>query len=489
MKFVRQKVFSFCVIWLLAASSPWRLKAGDEVHAGPLFSRFALTLEAGERTEAAGPFFYRQQLESERTIGFPPVYSHVVDESIDAEEYDFVYPLLTYDRFGSEYRWQFFQLWSWAGGQNPDDSKARRFTIFPIYFQQRSDEDPELNYTAFLPFYGHLKSRLFRDSIFFVMFPVYSQTRKRDVVTDNYLFPFFHKRRGNNLQGWQFWPIYGEEHKGITTKTNGFGDVETIGGHEKGFVLWPIRLHQTTGIGTTNFQKESAVLPLYSSLRSTNRDSTTVLWPFFTWTEDRGKKYTEWDGPWPLVVIARGEGKTTTRFFPIYSRASNAVLQSDAYLWPLYKYNRAHSGPLDRERTRILLFLYSVVNEKNLETGKSKGRTDFWPLFHHRRDFNGNSYLQVLAPLEPFLPNNKSIERDYSPVWSLWRSEKNPRAGKTSQSFLWNLYRRETAPDSKKFSLLFGLIQYQSDPETKHLRLFYVPLSGQKRSDYVPEHR
>ena len=63
------------------------------------------------------------------------------------------------------------------------------------YFQQRSS-DPALNYTAVVPFYGHLENRFFRDEISFVMFPLYVRSRKSDVVTDNYLFPFFHLRHG-----------------------------------------------------------------------------------------------------------------------------------------------------------------------------------------------------------------------------------------------------------------------------------------------------
>ena len=74
----------------------------------------------------------------------------------------------------------------------------KRFTLFPIYFQQRSP-DPKENYTALASFYGHLRNRLFRDEIFFVMFPIYSETRKRDVVTENYLYPFFDLRHGDGL--------------------------------------------------------------------------------------------------------------------------------------------------------------------------------------------------------------------------------------------------------------------------------------------------
>jgi len=94
----------------------------------------------------------------------------------------------------------------------------------------------------------------------------------------------------------------------------------------------------------------------------------------------------------------------------------------------------------------------------------------------------------VLAPLEPFLPNNTSVERDLSPLWSLWRAEKNEKTGAASQSLLWNLYRRDTAPDARKCSLLFGLIQYQSDPEGRRWRVGCIPF-GKKKTSAEPSPR
>jgi hypothetical protein len=96
---------------------------------------------------------------------------------------------------------------------------------------------------------------------------------------------------------------------------------------------------------------------------------------------------------------------------------------------------------------------------------------------------DGRTRLQVGAVLEPLLPNIDSIERDWSPLWSFWRSESNPRDGATSQSLFWNLYRRESSPKGKKCSLLFGLFQYQSRAEGSRVRLFYIPFgSGKARS-------
>ena len=262
----------------------------------------------------------------------------------------------------------------------------------------------------------------------------------------------------------------------MTSKTNGFGDLETVGGHKKFFVLWPFYFNVTEGIGTENPAKSWGVLPLYVQTRSPARDATSVIWPFFSWIDERAKKYHEWQGPWPFVIFARGAGKTTSRVWPLFSQSHNATMQSDAYLWPVYQFKRTHSDPLDLQRTRILIYLYEDTVEKNTATGADKRRVDAWPFFTYHRDYTGNHRLQILAPLEPVLPNNRGVERNWSPLWSIWISENNPRSGARNQSLFWNLYRHEAAPGAKKCSLLFGLFQYQSDAEMKKLRLFYIPV-------------
>ena len=450
---------------------PMVARTKDSFDAGPIYEQFPLTLDSGYRAEAVGPFFFSQEKDTEKSWGIPPLFSRVTDPATETGESDLLYPLLTSETYGKEYRWQFCQLLSFSGGQTQAEVPENRFTIFPLYFQQRSP-DPDENYTAFFPLYGHLQNRLFRDDIFFVLFPIYSETRKRDIVTDNYLYPFFHLRHGDGLHGWQCWPVVGNEHKDVTTRTNGFGEVETIGGHDKSFFLWPLDLRQDTGIGTDNPAKFRASIPLYAVLRSPQRDSTSVLWPFFNWIDDREKKYREWEVPYPFIVIARGPGKTTTRFLPLFGRSHNDALESDFYLWPVYKYNRLHAGALDRERTRILFFLFCDMTEKNTDTGKAERRVDLLPLFTWHRDFNGNRRLQILAPIEPVLPGNHGIERNWSPLWSLWQAEENPQTGATSQSLLWNLYRRDAAPDLKKCSLLCGVFRYQSEAKETHWRVF-----------------
>lgn len=449
--------------------------AENDLVAGPLFSEFPLTIGNGHRTEILGPLFYDEQNGPEKTWALPPFFSHETRPDIHQREDDFLYPLLTYENFGTQYRWQFIQLFSTSGGEDPNNSFKKRVTIFPFYFRQRSTE-PEKNYTAFFPFYGEIKNRLFRDDIYFIMFPVYGRTRKHDVVNQNYLYPFFNVRYGDGMHGWQFWPIFGEEHKTVTYQTNHWGDVSKIGGHDHYFALWPIHFWQNNNIGTDNPQKIRADLPFYYVMRSSQRDSTSVLWPFFNWMNDRAKKYREWELPYPFIVVARGEGKTTTRVFPFFSRSHNATMEDNFYLWPLYKFNHIHSPPLDRKRTRILFYLFQNTVDKNTETGLDKRRVDLWPFFVYHRDFHGDTRLQLIAPIESVLPNNRGVERNWSPLWSIWISENNPQTGASSESFLWNLFRHESSPESKKTSFLFGLFQFQSNAKSKSVRLFYIPV-------------
>jgi len=455
----------------------------NSLSAGPLAQSFPLVLSKGERFEAMGPLYYQQQIESNKLWAVPPFFARVNDPDLDMTEVDVLYPMLTYDRFGKEYRFQIMQLFSFSGGQTLDEVDKDRFTLFPIYFQQRS-KDTNLNYTAVMPIYGTLKNRLFRDEIHFVAFPLYGQSKKKDVVTDNYLFPIFHLREGNNLKGWQVWPLVGHEFKGLTTKTNIYQEVETIPAHEKLFVLWPFFFNNDLNLGTENPQKVRVLLPFYSLERAPLRDSSTYLWPFFTYTDDREKKYHEYGLPWPLFVFARGD-KTINRVWPLFSQARNKEHISNFYIWPIWKYNRTMAEPLDRERTRIFFFLYSDLIERNTETSKHFRRVDFFPFFTFRKELDGRSRLQVLAPVEPFLPGNKSIERSYSPLWSLWRDERNPRTQESSQSLLWNLYRHEKTSTTTKNSLLFGLFQYEKAAEARSWRLFYVPF-GKRANGPAP---
>ncbi len=143
-----------------ASTAPLRSWGADAPDAGFLFDEFNLTLAPGHRTEALGPFYYSEQQETKRIWAVPPLLSYTRDPDTESKEFDFLYPVMTYDRHGDQYRWQFLQLLSFSGGPTQQETARDRFTVFPLYFQQRSS-DTSQNYTALFPFYGHLENQLF----------------------------------------------------------------------------------------------------------------------------------------------------------------------------------------------------------------------------------------------------------------------------------------------------------------------------------------
>ena len=201
----------------------WACAAEEPLSAGFLYDRFPLTLDSGRRTEAVGPLYATEERWPEdavppgtdpleatppvtkiaRTFTLAPLFNWNSEPLVENVSWDLAYPVITYDRYGGEYKLQVFQMLSFSGGRTQAHAEGKAFTLVPFFWYRHSAQDPSLNYAAFWPFYGYLQKRLFRDETRFILWPVYAQTRKRDVITDNYLVPFVHVRRGDGLKGWQ----------------------------------------------------------------------------------------------------------------------------------------------------------------------------------------------------------------------------------------------------------------------------------------------
>src|SRR5262249_52387290 len=98
------KVKCFVVFWCAALVFAPHSRAEADLSMGFLYDLFPLTLSSGYRAEAAGPFFYKEKKDTQRTWAVPPFCAHVQDSDLESEEFDIVYPLLSYDRYGAEYR-------------------------------------------------------------------------------------------------------------------------------------------------------------------------------------------------------------------------------------------------------------------------------------------------------------------------------------------------------------------------------------------------
>jgi hypothetical protein len=419
-----------------------------------------------------GPLLKYETKNHETEYAVRPFFYRAVDDE-GVSQTDVLYPLFGHKKEKASSSFHILHLLNYDFGERESGSRNRGY-LFPFFFY---GEEEQGEYSAFFPLWGTLYNWFGRDRISFRLFPLYSRTERKTTRVDNVLWPFFAKISGEEESGFKFWPIYGQSSK--------------KGVYRKKFFLWPFFFSESKGLNSDNPEELRAVWPLYVSKESVEISYRAFLWPFFSKTENRAKGYEVLNAPWPLVRITRGENYHGLKILPFYADETLDVKRQRWYLWPLYKIEEMHTELVDRRRDRILFFLYSDTREIKWETDDSLRRIHMWPLFGYQRK-NGVSHFHLLSLLEPFFPENQSLERLWSPLWRVYQ-QKWDTQGNQVVSFLWNLYwferqgaslawelfplfeYRNLNGQEQGFKFLKGLISYSNKADGKELKLFYLP--------------
>lgn len=446
--------------------------------------------EEAREVEILGPLFSLRQTATEREWALHPLFRLRTQPDEDAERREVLYPLASLTRRGEDREWQVLQLLSSRNDESSTTIRERRFDLFPFFLSGRTEEGER--YWGLFPLYGHVRDRLSFDVLDFALFPLYARTEKLGVETTHAPFPLVSWKRGEGVSGFRLWPLYGREEK--------------AGVFEKRFVLWPFYFRQRLDLDTDDPQDIVAFWPFYYAQRSPSRDSTVVLWPFFGYTEDRKEHFTLWDAPWPLIAFGRGDNRRVIRILPFYAEEEKRLVRSftiremifhdQAILWPLYTRSEEIFPDGFQARTRVVFFLYSDFREAGLR-GEAR-RTFVWPLLGYRRERDGSVRFHALALLEPLLPDNEGIDRNWGPLWRVVSYRRDPE-GRRDTSILWGLFRRQATPErlvvdllgplfryrrqageGVSVTLLHGLLGYEVEEGRPALRLLFVriPLGG-----------
>lgn len=451
---------------VLALPSPGRAADAPDrpLNLWPVYDERKDPVDRTRVQSGLGPLleFERSSDGDTQELNIRPLFRRREERRAQRQEWDVLYPLMSYSRSEQDWEFQFLQIVNFREEGSRPQERERRCDIFPLYLCGTTESGQE--YHAVLPFGGRALNRLGQDEIEFVMFPLYARFVKQGVDTRYAPWPLVSWTRGERQSGFRLVPLYGQEVK--------------EGVFEKRFVLWPLFLQQRTGLDSDSPEETLAILPFYVAQRSKDRESTTVLWPFFTYTHDRERQFEEWDLPWPLVKIARGEGREIHRFLPFFS-VEHRLLRNEFFLremkstdlmvlFPLYMRSQEEVPGSLRVRDRILWYVYSDIRQTGRD-GEYR-RVDAWPFFRYTRDREGAIEFQTLALLEAFMPGNEKVERIYSPLWSLYSYRRNPE-GDSVRSFLWNLVRHEETPGGVAVEILGPLLAYREDAQDARLSL------------------
>ncbi len=414
---------------------------------GPFYYQ-APDLHGQEGYRALGPLIeQRESGTGQQFRAVRPFWSRVEDEPQERAVTDIVWPVGMFKTRQGELDWRFLLGFGHDYAMEDPDSR-HRWGVFPILFGGRSATgDP---YFAVFPLGGTLHNFLGRDRVWFVLFPLYTHSEQGDNRTTSVLWPIYSHTRGGNIARWRVWPLYGYSHN---------PDRWT-----KRFVLWPIwtsvdyHYPDQAGGGFILF-------PLYGQVNVNGRHSRMLIPPLFKveWS-DAGHRAV--NAPWPIFQYVDSTDEHRLYLFPLAGRRRIAHDQRWFALWPIASGRRVERRNQTLTQFRVLPFWQ---HERSRIPSGQTGDPDatetvsryfrLWPLFMYRREDEHN--LVRVPDLWP-LKQTPAIERNWAPIWTLFRRERVKDQSETE--FLWGVIRRQRDAHSRRLSV-FPLIRSESTPK------------------------
>lgn len=475
---------SVCVIaWLLFYSASPVLAATSDGEAPKLWT-FSPIFEY--RTDPAldykslnvfGPILKYERTEHATSRALRPLFFLSSEDEREALQLDILFPLFTYRHDDEIISYRLFFIINYYSNKNNDYNQSN-FSLFPLLFYKNDEETPRQY--AFFPFIGRYKNWLKRDEVNYVLFPLYSHTKRQGTHVDNYLWPFFARISGDTPDetGLKVWPLFGYSKK--------------PGVYRKSMFMWPFWMSEDLQLNTREPISIRYSFPFYLYSETPSESRRTLLWPFFSYIDDRKKGYTEWNFPWPLLSYSRGEYQHGYRALPIISDMTGAGRRTRHFLWPILKLEEHKIDTLVQQRTRVLFLLYTDLDEREIGAEQSRRhRTLLWPLFGYRHE-KGVSHVYSLALLEPIFQQSDGLIRNWSPLWRIYQ-RKWDRQGNSVHSVLWNLYWHERSREGvawelfplfsyrnkndapTEWAVLKGLISVKNQEQMSKLHILYLP--------------
>jgi hypothetical protein len=404
-----------------------------------------------EAVQAIGPLFFLQSGQGIERQGVRPLYLET--ESAGTTEGSFLYPFFTWRQQEGYRTFSFFQLLNTRSDTTGDGPADERFDVWPFWFS-RDNGDEAASYRAFFPFGGTIKNRFGRDRITFAAFPLYSHTEKAGRHVTHAPWPFLRFVEGDGHEGFEFWPFYGR--------------VAREGDYDRQFWLWPFGYKSARNLSAPVPDVKVGALPFYSRDTGPGYINENYAWPFFGYS-DRTEPYryheTRW--LWPFLVQGRGDDRYVNRWGPLYTHSVIKGTDKTWVLWPLYRNQRWTADGLAQEKTTFLFFLWWSLEQRSPDREVAAAhKTHLWPLFSAWDNGAGRRQVQALSPFEVFFPRNDPVRQLWSPLFALYRYDRQPDTT-VRHALLWNAVTWRRGPEEREFHL-GPLAGYRAD--TAHQR-------------------
>lgn len=429
--------------------------------------------------ERAGPLFCKELDEKGRvrTRAFRPFFIEFLDPDRSTRDAYFLYPLFRKHTSPKGVRWSLFNLIQKR--DEVDDERSKRFRIFPIFSSDYSEDEDQESKKSVFPVKGKLSHFLGKDSVSWFLFPFYLKSKKGEDSSSVFFWPFFQFQKGPKSGGRFFFPFCGYFWK--------------EGQYKKHYFLWPLCYNQALRLHTEDPLYRHGILPFYTFEKSNKLESACFFWPFFGYTHKTEPYYHETRLLWPIFVQGRGEDKYVNRCAPFYTHSRFKDNEKWWYAWPCLRVKHWKEGGLNVSQSQILYFLMWSNKQRHPDPAKSflAHKTHIWPLVSMWDNGEGKRQFQVFSPFESFFPHNTIIRKLYTPLFALYRYEKDQEAychrflfnalvvshsGQEKSLSLGPLIGFERGAEGSSLELCKGLFGIQKKNGKRQLRLFWLRL-------------
>ncbi|HEY8995798.1 MAG TPA: hypothetical protein VIM71_14125 [Lacunisphaera sp.] len=418
---------------------------GEEENLWPVSVRRADPLTGATSLEAVGPLFFTRTTVPSEQKGVRPLFMETVNGGVT--EGSLLYPFFTWRREDGYRAFSFFQLVNSRRDSSEGQPTDDHLDVWPFYFSRKAI-DPAASYQAFFPFGGTLKNRFGRDRITFTAFPLYARTEKSGRQITHAPWPFLRFIDGDGYDGFEFWPLFGRNRH--------------VGDYDHQFWLWPFGYKSVDHLSEPVPDVKIGVLPFYSVDTGPGYIRKNYLWPFFGYTQRTAPyHYAEQRYFWPFLVQGQGDDRLVNRWGPFYTHSVIKGFDKTWLLWPVYREQRWSADGVAQKKDQVLFFLYWSLEQKSLANPSAAPahKTHLWPFFSAWDNGAGRRQVQALSPFEVFFPTNDTVRQLWSPLFALYRYERQPDSS-ARHALIWNAVTWRHSPTAKEFHLgpLFSVL-------------------------------
>ena len=411
------------------------------------------------------PFVTGKREGDKREWGVHPLFS-VSDDGEGTHEVQVLWPLVRYRKREQSYNLRVLPLLIDRQATNYQGGVTRRFYFFPLF----SGVTPAGGqYAGLFPCVGRITGVFGHDEIFFVMFPLYASWRGGEHRGYATPWPLAGWSSGGRVDSLKILPFYARRETRPDVRVVSF--------------LWPIFSRFGSDDGSVS---GFLFFPFYGELRTRQGTSRICPFPVLIRTSD---DYQEYNVPWPIVKIARGDDLAQLQVWPLFGSRRCSWRDDYFFIWPILT-RRIERGE-DWEK-RFLWIMPFLIRRVNKQGARESSRNVFWPLAKWRSSPE-ESETTMLSPLW-FEDAERGIERNYAMFWTVFRS----RGGEQRREWrvlgrlitrkegadheeleVVHLFRYERKGSEKKIRLLKGALGYERDDDGRKLRVLWflkIPL-------------